>query len=317
MINLEEFYLEILHHKIQDEETRKPDYILPLVTDGPIQDPYIRILHHLTTLPSLTVLRLTGPLVISPNIFSNLPAFPSLLDFQLDFATETADGDWFFLRDEEFYQEIAEQSSGSEEIHSNSYYNRDSDNDSIYSTDSTDSSPRVRKAHDPEGPWFQDIHTSNPILTVPSPTVIPPLFLSAARFILSSPTLRTFLLRHKNGPGEEYPVYWPWTDMDRHLEVWFVRRGRPRGHFGFPDRIGRVKVEADRRFVGANRVYWRTRGANTKMWRPEGEVMEAWREVCGNGGSMFWLDEEKFEKNHFWPEYRGDLVDEEEVVEGA
>jgi hypothetical protein len=54
-------------------------------------------------------MHLLGPLVMGVDFFANLPAFPALVDFQLDFAPETADGRWFFIRDMELRKKIIEE----------------------------------------------------------------------------------------------------------------------------------------------------------------------------------------------------------------
>jgi hypothetical protein len=56
----------------------------------------------------LVALHLNGPLVITPHIFSSLSpaAFPALKYFHLDFAPETADGDWFFQYDDASFGQI-------------------------------------------------------------------------------------------------------------------------------------------------------------------------------------------------------------------
>ncbi|KAF1963796.1 hypothetical protein CC80DRAFT_530563 [Byssothecium circinans] len=297
MSELEELNLTISTGMLQDED-RKPDYLLS--DDRPIKDPYVQILHHLATFPTLKVLRLTGPLVISPTIFSDLPKFPVLSDFQLDFATETADSRWFFIKDEELFKKLALEKSDSgngenddeeEDIEVVEIYDEDSD------MDETDS---AQDDNAEEGPHHQTPTTANFYRTLPNPTLIPTLLLSAAHFVSTTPSLRRFLLRHKNTRGEEGTVHWNDERMSRHLEVWFLKRGMPRSY------NGAVTVPADEKFMGEDRLYWRV-----GEWRPDAEVLGAWRGAVGRDARVFFLREERWGlRLGVWPVYGGELVDE-------
>jgi hypothetical protein len=61
---------------------------------------------HLASFPNLAVLQLLGGLVICPEFFRAVldqagTPYPSLVEFELQFAPETADGRWYFQRDNE------------------------------------------------------------------------------------------------------------------------------------------------------------------------------------------------------------------------
>lgn len=291
--NVKELHLSISKFTLNDED-RTPDYLISRDESTGVQDPYSCIFHHLTTLPSLTVLRLTGPLVISPSIFSKIPPFPALVDFQLDFSTETADGRWFFVRDEEFWGDISESSDDESD--------ESSEDESDIDREDSDAEPE-----DEEGPWDPTSCAYNLYRTWPNPELIPSLLLDAARFVETFRHLRTFILRHRNGRNERDQVRWPYEGMDRHLEVLLVKGGRPRGDYWKEDRIGRLKIHADNSFIGYNRLYWRT-----CSWRPDEHVLEAWKKAAGANAIMFYLKEEQFsfKLNHNWPEYLGDLTGE-------
>lgn len=130
-------------------EDWKPDFLIG--HDG--QDSYTRIFHSLAALSNLTTLRLMGPLVISPNIFVGCPSFPALVDFQLDFATETSDGRWFFLRDNELARKISEEKEDGEDS------DDESEEEIMHKWYDTDDSEM--NSDDEEGPWRQNDTDTN------------------------------------------------------------------------------------------------------------------------------------------------------------
>jgi hypothetical protein len=64
----------------------------------------------------LTKLHLNGPYIITPDFFDSLPptAFPALKHFHLDFAPESANGQWFFERDEQWIAQLRKEDEDSE-----------------------------------------------------------------------------------------------------------------------------------------------------------------------------------------------------------
>lgn len=66
-------------------------------------EPATVVFRHLSTFSSLAVLRLSGQFCIPAAFFDNLgdaSPFPALTHFHLDIGPDTADGDWFFIKDE-------------------------------------------------------------------------------------------------------------------------------------------------------------------------------------------------------------------------
>lgn len=268
-------------------------------------DPYNRILHDLSTWPSITSLYLVGPLVISPYIFTNLPTFPFLAEFQLEFATETADGRWFFVKDDVLSQKIAaERRARGEDSEEEEYVEPHSgltDSD----LDDDDDDDDEEEEEDEEGPWYQSPHCSNHYRTLPNHATVTPLLLGAAHFVQTQNAntnhkLRRFLLRHQNMHGGGL-MFWNHEGMARHLEVWFLKSGTPRCD------KGTVKIAQERDFLNEDRLFWRT-----AAWRPEGEVRKAWRGAIGEGAREFWLSEDGWDpKTRTRPVYVGDLKEEE------
>jgi hypothetical protein len=98
-----EIQLEIKHNRMENEGS--PVHLL--VKDGHwAQESWFLVLDHLASFQNLTILRLLGGLVVCPeffrgiNCYSGTP-FPSLVEFELEFAAETADGKWYHERDNE------------------------------------------------------------------------------------------------------------------------------------------------------------------------------------------------------------------------
>ncbi|KAJ4378714.1 hypothetical protein N0V86_005585 [Didymella sp. IMI 355093] len=89
------------------------------------EDLTLKSMQHLSTLPQLTVLHLTGSHIVSVSFFGNLPLFPTLSEFQLDFAASTTDARWFFVPDEVLIAKI--KSSYEDEEESIHEYDSDSD----------------------------------------------------------------------------------------------------------------------------------------------------------------------------------------------
>jgi hypothetical protein len=69
------------------------------------QESCARMLKHVASFPNLAVLRLRSGLAICPEFFQSVINYsgtpcPSLVEFELHFAPETADGRWFYQRDD-------------------------------------------------------------------------------------------------------------------------------------------------------------------------------------------------------------------------
>lgn len=116
------FRIRLVHLECRGEARDLPR-LVPLETWE--DEPTLRIMQHLSTLPQPTTLHLTGSQIVGVNFFSSLPLFPMLLDFQLDFAASTVDGKWFFVPDEGLMAKI----KGSDEEDLKYYYDSDSDSD--------------------------------------------------------------------------------------------------------------------------------------------------------------------------------------------
>ncbi|PVH92008.1 hypothetical protein DM02DRAFT_701848 [Periconia macrospinosa] len=108
-LSVENIWLNVLPDHTRDED-KQPAYLLSGRTLQ--NDPFTRALCHLATFPNLRVLQLIGPVNICSTLFSDLPSFPALTDFQLEFSTESADGKWFFVGNEKLIKRLKQAENG-------------------------------------------------------------------------------------------------------------------------------------------------------------------------------------------------------------
>jgi hypothetical protein len=258
---------------------------------GPQHDAYSRALRHLSTF-TLKNIHLLGPLVIGVEFFANMPAFPALVDFQLDFAAETADGRWFFIRDAELRKRIVEEDG------------EETDEGADEEADADSSSETSSIADSDDGPSSEESTPEERInlyRTFPNPSTLHPFLVSAAHFVATSPRLRKFILNQRESSvSDRTRMLWNHEYMSRRFEIWFLRAGMPRTEQGWP------QIPADAKYIACDRLYWRAGGS----WRPDEEVDRAWREV-GDGTKVFFLKEEGWDpRGGYFPVYLGDLEDE-------
>ena len=311
---MQEFQIWITHTSLKDEN-KTPDYLFP--ESGPQYDAYSRALRHLATF-KLNRMHLLGPLVISVDFFANMPTFPALVDFQLDFAPETADGRWFFIRDAELRKRIVEEDGeetdeeDGEEIDEEDGTGADEE-DGVQADDEheaeADSSSETSSMIDSDEDFTSRVSTPeqriNRYRTFPNPSTLDPFLLSAAHFVATSPQLCKFILNQRESSVSDMTsMLWKHEYMSRRFEIWFLRAGTPRTEQGWP------KVLADAKYMACDRVYWRVGGRMSGRWRPDEEVDRAWRRV-GDGTKVFFLKEEGWDpRGGYFPVYLGDLEDE-------
>ncbi|CAI6331881.1 unnamed protein product [Periconia digitata] len=287
--HLTEFVLTVWHISLRDENW-PPGSLVP---GGNLEDPYRTTMRRLSTAPNLKTLHLMGPLVICPDFFSELPTFPALEDFQLDFATETADDRWFFIRDEELEKRMEEEDEDddSDDEESDSDSDSDSDNPWVKLTDPDDEEGPLEHRDEGCPPRFR---------TLPNPDTIRTLLLGAARFVQDNPKLQRFILRNKTAPGlREQSTAMMYDYMTRNLQLWYMKPGIPRS-----DGIV-VRIQGEHKYLSHPRLYWRVGD-----WRPDEDVTKAWSEVTGPDTKVFFLKDDNFDPWSQWPIYLGDLEDE-------
>jgi hypothetical protein len=254
---------------------------------GSYHDVYVRIYQHLSISPNLKILRLVQGHVIGADLFANMPKFPSLVEFELVFSAVSADGRWFFVNDERYYNPEREQEL--------EYV--------LLPEDATGEwvvCPIVtfEDSDDEDGPLEERDDKSNLYRTLPNPEIIPGFLSDAAAFVRDSPKLQKFLLGSR-----EDTKGWQEDDMNRVLEIWFLRSGVSRPG---PDNQNWARIPAEEKILDSKRLYWRV----GDRWRPDDAVMQAWNTATGPGTKVYFLDENRWRNCSYWPVYDGDLVEE-------
>jgi hypothetical protein len=254
---------------------------------GSYHDIYVRIHQHLSISPNLKILRLVNNHVIGADLFANMPRFPSLVEFQLTFSAETADGRWFFVND-------------------GRYYNPEREQELEYVTLPEEATgewvvrPIVtfEDSDDEDGPLEERDDKFNLYRTLPNPEIMPGFLSDAAGFVQTSPMLRMFLL------GTRYRKhFWNEDDMKRLFEVWFLRSGTTRCN---SSRFNWARIPAEEAILDWNRLYWRV----GDRWRPDEAVLQSWRNATGPNTKVLFLDENRWDDRDPRAIYRGDLEDE-------
>lgn len=238
----------------QHETYDPPD--LTSADDG--VDTFTRVLRHLTISPQMTTLNLTGCHVISYRFFRDLPPFPVLSTFELNFSASSAEGKWFFVADEDLIAKIREL----DEQQSLHQYDSDSSHEPIELWDSEDE----------DGPLLEDSDGSNHFRTLPNPETIPHFLVDAANMVASTPCLRKFILRHTTGSSRDQPN---WADNElipygRHMEVCYLRSGTS---YDSENR----QIPSDKHFLSSDRMYWRV----GERWRPDANIIKTWQHAVG------------------------------------
>jgi hypothetical protein len=143
LTHLKHFTLTIRSTRLDDEAKLPPDLVYTST-----------LLKPLATIAHLTKLHLDGPHIITPDFFSSLPptAFPALKYFHLDFAPESANGQWFFERDEAWIANLSNEDidSGSESSSSESSSSESSSSESSSSESSSSESSSSESDDDEE-----------------------------------------------------------------------------------------------------------------------------------------------------------------------
>jgi hypothetical protein len=108
------------------------------------QESWFRLFNHAASFPNLSVLHLHGGLVICSQFFRGIidytgTPFPALVGLEVQFTAETADGGWFYTRDDEGIVNYPTDSDSDDEEDSDDEMNIHYDYDhSNYSSGSED-----------------------------------------------------------------------------------------------------------------------------------------------------------------------------------
>ncbi|KAH7346960.1 hypothetical protein BKA66DRAFT_554646 [Pyrenochaeta sp. MPI-SDFR-AT-0127] len=252
------------------------------------QESWFCILNYLASLPNLAILQLHGGLVICPEFFRGIidhpgTPFPSLVEFELQFSVETADGRWFYERDDdaiessrsnpEYKQFWLEESMWEEE------YAHERDAQSL------DSDDYVRVYED--GPFRTDVVQLNRFRSVPNTTSFLPFLMDSSKAALRILNLKKFILKlggsfAQHNDLDFFPI------VSRVFELWYLKAGM---HRTAPDKsyIMNPQVPWDAAYLNQNRLYWRVDG--TKPWD---EVQAAWGAIAGPDAKIIFLEEDQW-----------------------
>jgi hypothetical protein len=259
------------------------------------QESWFKTFTHLASFPNLAVLQLLGGLVICPEFFRSITddpgtPFRSLVEFELQFAPDTADGRWFYKRDDdaietsrsdpeynEFWEEKAEEEVQRER-------------EREYDSDSTHSDDDVRVFED--GPFRTEVVNRDTFRSLPDTTTFLPFLIDAAKAVPRIPSLRKFILKQGHKFASRTDVdYFP--IVSRVFELWYLKAGMPRSPKNAPTHYN-PDVPEDANYLNQDRLYWRV-----DRWKPWDEVQVAWNAVAGPDTKIVFLDEDK------WTMYRG------------
>jgi hypothetical protein len=240
------------------------------------------LIGRLANFQSLTTLHLRGSLVLCPTFFRSFldskSSFPVLQELIIGFAPETADGRWFYERDDEAFRRSREDPDYEE------FWQEQEEEEDYYALDEDGIDPVDGFPIFEDGPLMTGVERIDRFRSLPNENTLLPFLIEAAQTVQSIPSLQKFILtlRDKGWPS--------WTPLDypflsRILEVWYVKAGTPRSPKGntiasFP------KVSCDAKYQERNRLYWRAGD-----WTPWEEACNVWQEVVGPDALIVFLDE--------------------------
>jgi hypothetical protein len=270
------------------------------------QESWFRMLKHFASFQNLAILQLQGGLVVCPDFFRSImdysgTPFPSLTEFELQFAPEKADGRWFYERDEALersrtdpkWEKYWEDHTREEEICRNGFDPR-----SLHDTDS-DNFVRIYG----NGPFRKGLTKRDRFRSKPSAETFLPFLLNASKAIKRMPGLSKFILQLGCPPAERTDMD-HWRIVSRVFELWYLKSGMRRAISNTP--IGsNPRIPGDAKYLNRNRLYWRLDG--TVIWD---DVHEAWGAIAGPDAKVVYLDEDQWEilrgGNPFYI-YNGDI----------
>jgi hypothetical protein len=280
--NLRNIRLDVHHSPLKNEHL--PVHLF--VDDGRWdQESWFRILTHLATFPNLVVLQLLGGLVVCPQFFRCIidspgTPFPALVEFELQFAAETANGTWYHKRDDEVIEKSRNDPGyewwWEEEIMERNQFRRKRQSE-IESDD-------LAKVFG-DGPFRTDVVRRLRFRSLPDETTFLPFLMDASKAVALLPHLRKFILRLGNWHGHHNDLEYS-PIVSRVFELWYLKAGM---HRTPPKSVSYYNptVSGDAAYINQNRLYWRVNG-----WKPWDEVQAAWNAVAGQDAKTVFLEEQ-------------------------
>ncbi|KAH7075651.1 hypothetical protein BKA63DRAFT_511983 [Paraphoma chrysanthemicola] len=246
------------------------------------QDSWFRIFNHFATFPNLAILELTGGLVVCLEFFRGIvlqagTPFPALVQLELHFAPETADGRWYHVLDEDTIQQ-----SRNDPKWEDWWEEEDEEYDEEDDGRSLSSQQHVQVYEDE--PFRTEVVRRDQFRSLPDPSTLLPFLLDASKAISRITTLRKLILKidryfEESQRLRHYPI------VRRVFEIWYVKAGTPRSPKDAPTR-DYPKIAGDAAYLHRNRLYWRVNG-----WKPWDEVQASWQSILGEDAKIVFLEE--------------------------
>ncbi|KAH8730569.1 hypothetical protein GQ44DRAFT_700529 [Phaeosphaeriaceae sp. PMI808] len=280
--NLETLHLKVFTHEIRNEDVP----VQELVESAAGRHIYDSLIEHLATFRRLRTLTLTGPLTICPTISqinSDLTPhaiFPALEKFALEFTPNTADGRWFFLRDDAVFRHHQSNSSDDDEGESENEDEEESTGFIVYNR------TPIREG---------EVSDHNKYRSLPNPQTMTPLLTSVARMCAQMPRIKQLSIKLNRNDMNRSRL--DVDVVDRVFELWFLAASSTLEKFDNVVQNPVIPLDAD--ISQCNRVYFRM-----GRYKPDAEVLKLWRETVGVDGKIIFLDEAHCEFFQPWGWFR-------------
>lgn len=258
-------------------------------------EPWFRMFSHFASFPNLVTLQLHGGLVVCPEFFRAIIDYPgtpfsSLVEFELQFRPQTADGRWYFQKDEDAIERSRRNSEWNEFWREQDMEARQRVRELRRNPPSEDSDHNQRIYED--GPFRTGVVPYDTFRSRPDPDTFSLFLLNAAAAVERFQSLKKFII--KLGSSLEGPTELSdWPVVSRVFELWYLRAGMPRSPRRDPldFSLSNPYVPGDAAYVSQDRLYWRVN--NAEVWE---DVQAAWTAVAGLDAKIVYMDEDRWMK---------------------
>lgn len=297
---------------------------------------WFRMFRHFASFPNLATLQLLGGLAVCPEFFRCVidhpgTPFPALIEFVMQFTPETADGTWFYKRDDGLPEpgydischETSQQDMDEHACHERGYDRTDGDcSDDIASHEGHERPGDDGESDDEDGgesdSWYDSddycqIFGDGPLRTrlmrhdrfrsLPSRNTFLPFLLDASRASMRLSKIRKLILQLGHDQSSHLLKAYPDPYINRVFELWYLKAGTARSpsiaRYWF-DTFPKVAKEGP--YLNQNRLYWRV-----DDWKPWEEVQAAWNRLAGPDAKIVFFEEDKWTRYQDSLTYQGEL----------
>lgn len=228
-----------------------------------------RVVEHFATFPYLQILHLAGGIVVCPSFFSSFTgslgtSFKNLKELVIEFSPATADGRWFFQRDDKAIQDARADPQYKE------YWDEDWSDHSDSETNSLHSTEGAIRVFGDEPVGLHLVHW-NVFRSLPDIATFHPFLMGAAKAAGQLQRLERFLLQvERTGKTLDFPF------TNRYFQVWFLKAGTATTPAIDPLSTKFPKVPCDVEYQNQNRLYWAVGN-----WQPWKDVHQIWLDAFG------------------------------------